>query len=134
MKIFIFSSLCFAMIFVLSQCTSQEQILISSVEIQTSWRTIEAIHKNNPDTVQEDENGIVVVWGHWYIQDFEFLADQTIDFKTNNFGKWELDELTGLLTVFDENDMETDNFNIHMDEAGFLIMENENLILKHRKL
>jgi len=110
------------------------------------WLLVSEKQKLNSYLITEDDNGIMGYWagnGISWVGNIEFNRNKTVNI--NHFGidgpangTWKLENKT--ITFFTETEYvglllrDTIQFEISIDESERLVLENDQLLLKHRKL
>lgn len=127
----------FLILFLLFINCSNDDMLAgeASEKLIGTWRTFAMTSKTTGLSHSDFENGIVVEWGNWYIMDFELIDNGTLNLKTGNFGKWKLNEGKSVLLI-EDNDTEkiVREFQISFNKEGYLILEDDQQVLKHKRI
>ena len=132
--IFIHSVLLTSLLFLSYACNKADEVKIEEHEILGSWKTIK-LTEFSGGYFSDDENGVTAVWGCCFVNSFELLNDGTLNYMNGNLGKWKLDERSGTLSIFDINDDTLLTlFDVHLDKQGFLFLQNEDLVIKNKKI
>ena len=117
----------------LTHCTEVE---VKTSEILGEWRVMEQYSKDIDHSVSGDGNGIVVLWGPWYVGGFELIEDNIMVIHEYPGIEWGFDERTSKLLIYNEENFGDDvvaSFDVSIINEQ-LILEDEYRIYKHNKV